>query len=468
MRRLLSVVIVVLSASCAQAQFGLDPSDRYELGQRLRLFERAFEKQQDAKARKRALAALGDVTTTFFSGRLATAAGQLDQARHTLASEKEPAAEVRWAESLIVKPGTRLLDRSAKELPISVESFYQTKAKKPDKVSVRFTLEKATAEVPLTSLPLKHALKLDGDKEADVTLRASVVVAGKVVAESEQTISVVSKLSDRLAALEKKAAKLGQKGDGPEKASLGALLGTLKSLAKKETLESNYPAARLLKEAEDVAAALEAGKSHYGPEKEGQFWLTVAGEQVRLQVPAGLKKDKPVPLVVALHSAGGSENLFFDGYGDGKAAKLCSERGWLMVATRSPLFALRPPDVPKVTDALAKTYPIDKKKVFLIGHSMGAGQAVSLAGRSPERVAAVAALGGGGSVTEGEKLKAVPFFVGCGDKDFLLSSAKGLHKALEKAGVKKVTYKGYDDVEHLAIVQVALKDVFAFFDEAAK
>jgi predicted peptidase len=111
---------------------------------------------------------------------------------------------------------------------------------------------------------------------------------------------------------------------------------------------------------------------------------------------------------------------------------------------------------------------VDKKKVFLVGHSMGASQAVAAAGRSPDRFAAVAALGGGGRVAAGDGLKKVPFFVGVGDKDFALPGAEALDGALRKAGVKKVTYKKYDDVEHLLIVQLALRDVFKVFDTAAK
>src|SRR5262249_10575139 len=151
-------------------------------------------------------------------------------------------------------------------------------------------------------------------EDADLTLRAQVLVDGKVVAQSEQTVSVASKLSDRLAALEKKV-EAEQKGAGPNKATLKAVVATLKSLAKKEKLETNYPAARLLKEAEELSAALEAGKDYYTLDKVGQFWLTVGTQPVRIQVPRGLKKDKPVPIVVALHGAGGTENLFFDGYG---------------------------------------------------------------------------------------------------------------------------------------------------------
>ena len=115
----------------------------------------------------------------------------------------------------------------------------------------------------------------------------------------------------------------------------------------------------------------------------------------------------------------------------------------------------------------AKRYPIDPKRVYLVGHSMGAGHAVQLAQQDPGRYAAVAALGGGGRITKPDALKSVPFFVGCGKLDAALPKAQALHKALEEAGCP-VTFKEYDDVEHLLVVREAAADVFKFFDQAAK
>jgi predicted esterase len=462
MRAVLPAFVLLLPAPL-HAQFLIDPAHRFELGQRLRLFERALDKHGDLESRKRILRTVEEVTPAFFATRFAEAASHLDEARLLLTSTK-PSDEVRWAESLIVKPASRLLDASAGELSITVQSFYRVESKKPARVSVRFTLAGKSATVELKDLPLEHALAIKDVKEGDHSLKSEVLVDDKVCAAGEQTVSIVAKLTDRLAALEKKSKSAEKKPASPEKATLKALLKTLSDLAAKKTLETNYPAARLLKEAE----ALEPGKRYYGPDRPGEFWLTLGEDAVRVQVPAGLKKDKPVPLVVALHGAGGSENLFFDGHG-GKVAKLCADRGWLLAATRSGLFPVgKSLDVVRVVDALAKVYPIDTKKVFLVGHSMGAGLAVSTAGRSPERVAAVAALGGGGGFRSGDKVKNVPFFVGCGESDFALVGAKTLNRSLEKAGVKKVVFKQYEGVEHLTIVQLALKDVFAFFDEAAK
>src|SRR5262249_15763326 len=154
--------------------------------------------------------------------------------------------------------------------------------------------------------------------------------------------------------------------------TLRSLATLLRQLADGKTLETNYPAARLLREAEGVAEALGKGKRYYGGDKAGQFWLTLPAARgptaVRGQVPGAggggvrgeAKKGKAVPLVIALHGAGGSENLFFDGYGNGAIARMCARRGWLLVATRGGL-------ADGGLDEVCRLYPVDKKRIFLVG-----------------------------------------------------------------------------------------------------
>jgi predicted esterase len=446
---------------------------RFELGQRLRLFERALDKYTSPEARKRALAPLEKATPTFFSGQLGNAAGLLDRARLLLA-DKAVSDDSLWAESLVVKPSKRLLDTGARELGVKVESLYKVEAKRPENVRLRLSLlrngEKPAAAVTadLAAVPFRTTFPLKKVREGDYQLRSEILTGGAVRASGEQTVSVVHDLPNRLATLKKGIDALEGKPRTHEAATLGRLYSILCELDAGRTPETNYPAARLLTEAE----ALLVGKPYYGPARPGQFWLSLvtgpATDTVRMQIPGAAKAGKPLPLVVAMHGAGGSENMFFDGYGDGLVAKLCAKRGWLLVTTRTPLLAFGGgPDVPRVIDALAKVYPVDTKKVFLVGHSMGAAQAVATAGRHPGRFAGVAALGGGGGFKATEEIKSVPIYVGCGERDFALNGSRNLHKALVKGGVKKAVFKAYPDVEHLTIVQLALPDVFRFFDEAA-
>ncbi len=62
----------------------------------------------------------------------------------------------------------------------------------------------------------------------------------------------------------------------------------------------------------------------------------------------------------------------------------------------------------------------------------------------------------------------MPFFIGVGSEDFALSGARTLSRTLKDAGVKKVELKEYADIEHMAVVQVALKDIFAFLDASKR
>ncbi len=96
---------------------------------------------------------------------------------------------------------------------------------------------------------------------------------------------------------------------------------------------------------------------------------------------------------------------------------------------------------------------------------MGAMQAVGALMDAPERYAGAAALGGGGRVTKIPGLNRVPVFIGIGEHDFLLSSARELRGSLERVGAERVEYREYPDIEHLVIVQVALPDAFEFFDQ---
>jgi pimeloyl-ACP methyl ester carboxylesterase len=170
-------------------------------------------------------------------------------------------------------------------------------------------------------------------------------------------------------------------------------------------------------------------------------------------------------VVVALHGMGGSENLFFEGYGAGRIVTECRTRGWLLVSPRSGFGLGGTPPILDLLEQLAKIYPLDPKRVFVVGHSMGAMQAVELVQKHPGKFAAVAALGGGGTVRDAKAFADLPVFVGVGAKDALaLAGARELNKAL--ASAKKLTFKEYPHVEHMVIVREALPDVFEMFDRA--
>jgi predicted esterase len=172
-------------------------------------------------------------------------------------------------------------------------------------------------------------------------------------------------------------------------------------------------------------------------------------------VPSGLQKE--APLVVALHGAGGSENMFFQAYGAGAIVRHARDLGWVLVAPRGGFSGADPE---AVVAAIAARAPIDRKRVFLVGHSLGARLAAEAA-PALRGVAGIALLGGGGAI-RGDWSR-IPAFVGIGAADPGLPGARAAVEALRRAKCARLEAKEYPDVEHLAIVAVALPDVFRFF-----
>lgn len=596
MRVILPFLVLLLTAP-ASAQ-----TLRYELGQRLRAFEEAWE-TAPADGKKRALKIVDKVTNQFFSFQLGEAGRTLDDARHTLTSDKPRPVAQQWADCLYAEPASRLPDGKATELAVTVQAFYPVKADKPKGLAVRLTLgDRPPVNVTIDKLPAAVKLPLPEARFADFPLKVETLVGGKVVTTRAIGVSRIgdggSALDDLLA-----AGKTVLPKGSLELATLTDRVALLKELAGGTITETDYPAAKLLTEAGEMVsdggkfdplllgllaevrklkAVLAAGEftvdptaakqgverdpkvtakaaevaasekelvllrekllptaprmklaesAHadltkqltalreaavktriaelkaerekatkmelataekevagllrkpnstdtpfFAPHHAGQLWLTVPTEKTatacRLLVPKNLDAKKPVPLVVALHGAGGSENLFFEGYGAGQIVKLCEQRGWLLVAPRLGL-GLVGATVPvgAVVDKLAERYPINRKAVFVVGHSMGASAAVEAVQKYPGTFAAAAALGGGGRVkaeTAGAFAK-LPTFIGVGGADALaLNGAKGLNKALIESGAGRVKLKVYADVEHLVIVRQALPEVFALFDKQAR
>jgi predicted esterase len=469
-------LVVVLQPSSRALHTEEQPvPERYALGQRLRAFERAWEVQTDPAACKRATAVLKRAVPLLFAAREADVAVTIDQSRFLLGSAEPPSAAVRWAESLVARPSTRLLDPGAGDVfAVLLTALYDAKVELPAEVVLRLSFHAADGtallaetEAPVAKLPTAVSLSAAKLRAGDHTLRAQVVVVGKVLATYQQLISIVPQAHERLAKLQAAALAVNTTRT-TDTATLRSLTNTLASLAAKGTLETDYPAARLFAEAEGLAQAIAAKDRYYGAQRTGEFWLTLATSPdtapVRVFVPEAVKAGKAVPLVVVLHGAGGSENLFFDGYGDGKTVRVAKEHGWMVVGTRVLGLLDGPPPVPAIIDELAKLYPVDRQHVYAIGHSMGATHAVALAQKSPKPFAALAALGGGGSVTKPDAVKGLPVYVGCGTEDFALATAKNLAETLGKAGAK-VTYKEFPDVEHIVIVQESAREVFSFFEK---
>lgn len=294
---------------CLLPALAVGQAVRLELGQRLRSFERAYE-EAPADVRSRAVPRLNKATQNFFTFRLAEAARELDEARLVLGPHGASPAQ-RWAESLQLTLKGRFLDSAAGELRVEVKPLYGA-GDRPEKVDMELLLTR-------DGKTLWTAKDIETDKETawpigplklangDYTLELRVKRSEGRLASWKHTLSIVQRRDERLDALAKQAEK---KKETTESETLRESVYLLRALAKGETFETHYPAARILRQAEELAEALRR-ETPYLP-RPGEFWLALAGKGrtiVRLLAPPSMAKDRPVPLVIALHGAGGSENL---------------------------------------------------------------------------------------------------------------------------------------------------------------
>ena len=122
------------------------------------------------------------------------------------------------------------------------------------------------------------------------------------------------------------------------------------------------------------------GSGHGGPTRDG---------------PGGAPPEGGgYPVVVALHGAGGNEHMFLEAYGAGRLADLAEEIGFVVISPSTSALAAAPEGLAGLLDAAEAEFPIDRTRVHLLGHSMGAGAAWSLVTRDPGVARAVACLAG--------------------------------------------------------------------------
>jgi phospholipase/carboxylesterase len=185
-------------------------------------------------------------------------------------------------------------------------------------------------------------------------------------------------------------------------------------------------------------------------------------------VPPG---DGPFPTILALHGWGASaQDLiglapYLHG---GEALVVCPEgpvafeiqpgfhgHGWFPIRNERGLdpaeFAAGSALVRRFLDDVLRTYPVNRRKLVVLGFSQGGVMAYDLALRDPERFAGLVALSSwlprelALEIPRKPELSQLPVFVAHGSKDPMLPAAMGQasRDALVELGVP-ATYREYD------------------------
>jgi pimeloyl-ACP methyl ester carboxylesterase len=190
-----------------------------------------------------------------------------------------------------------------------------------------------------------------------------------------------------------------------------------------ETISKQYLAdlPLLAREVKAEVAALKRARDPY-VRKTGDYWrvFNAGGDEIPLRIyaPSGLARagrDARYPVVVAFHGAGANENLFAYGYGRGMIERLAERKGFIAVMPLTYPFLGDAEKFDRLLEAVEYDYPVDESRIYVLGHSLGAGAASGLITVRPSRIAAGVCLSGGGfnDITR-------PTLVICGEFDTIV------------------------------------------------
>lgn len=203
-------------------------------------------------------------------------------------------------------------------------------------------------------------------------------------------------------------------------------------------------------------------------------FLSTAGSKLpyRQLAPAKVAQGQKYPLVIFLHGAGerGTDNKkqlvhgMNDFASDAVMAKYPAfvvapqcpeEKKWVEVPWTDESHAMPAEPSESMTavfeliDTLQKTQPIDAKRIYITGLSMGGFGTWDAIQRRPELFAAAVPICGGGDPILAKQIQFVPLWVfhGDADKAVKVNRSREMVAALKGVGTE-VKYTEYKDVEH--------------------
>ena len=268
------------------------------------------------------------------------------------------------------------------------------------------------------------------------------------------------RLLQRLARLEPDGPPLEQ-----AKASVEARAKRLR-----DTIERSAPASILLSPAKEWrelqadAALLEAGDDPFR-RRVGDHWRVLRTERrvvpLRVYAPPQAAGDEKLPLVVALHGAGGDENHWFEAYGAGALERLAERDGVVVAAPAVGFGGWSGADHDALVKALVYCYALDLSRVHVVGHSMGAAAAAGLAAERPAKLAAVACIAGG---PRGAPPAGCPRLLVLSGKRDSVVPFDGVKRAAEawRAAGAPVEFRASDDEGHTLLVAEHLGEVWSW------
>lgn len=205
---------------------------------------------------------------------------------------------------------------------------------------------------------------------------------------------------------------------------------------------------------------LSSGADPYA-RRSGDLWrvlrTTTRMIPLRTYVPVSVARTQtPAPLLITIHGVGGDENMFPDALGAGLITRLAEQHGFVLASPNGDQFTT-PEDFDRLVEQMSMQVPIDKQRIWIIGHSRGAGQAIALAKARASQIAGVVAIAGLGRVTADAPVSPILAFLG--ELDPLAAPARMMPLAEQaKAAGVAIEARVLPQLGHTTVVSAVLPD----------
>jgi dienelactone hydrolase len=381
--------------------------------------------QKDLAKRRAAVPLISEAVTGFFSGRFDVSARSLDRAH-------------------LVLKGQTISDSLQLPRSMAVDAIpYRTLLGSNEEFVVRLRVAYAPDPQNFGAV----AVRL-GNKGIDLTMgeSASISVPASELEEGENSIEVrIGDTTRRFSVFVDPG--LEKRLDRARASEVPIAKGFVELVRTQDQSET-------VPEWSEVIEIVEAALA--GRVIEGEVRLARVGDTwLRAWLPKDFGPASPV--VIAVHGAGGSENLFFEGYGAGIAVEEAKKRGWAIVAPRLGNRCIE--DSLEFLKTQAGGAP---EAVYLMGHSAGGAMILrNGAAAKPKKVALFAPAGN--SIPEA--LRGVPIFLALGAQEIPLLAAGARTIQRQMQDVRTFQFQLFDPCEHYMIVGDAVPAAFRFFSE---